>query len=117
MHLAIGTALGFLLAGSAFLVVRGFVGLFRRRWKVSALRLLGGFVLFVVTVLLLVGASSLRLGAMPAAEKAAVLAGNISTLMNLSFLGIPFGALVGIVAELRARRPPNKPLQQTGSPQ
>ena len=117
MLLAIGTALGFLLAGSAFLVVRGLVGLFRRRRKVSVLRLLGGGVLFVVMVVLLVAASSLRLGAMPATEKAAVLARNISTLMNLSFLGIPFGALVGLAVELRARRPPNKPLQQTGSPQ
>jgi hypothetical protein len=117
MLLAIGTVLGFLLAGSAFLVVRGFVGMFRRRWKVSTLRLLGGLVLFVVTVLLLVGASSLRLGATPATEKAAVLSKNISMLMNLSFLGIPFGVLVGLVAELRARRPPIKPLQQSGSPQ
>lgn len=108
MLLVIGTALGFLLAGSAFLVVRGFVGLFRQRWKVSALRLLGGVVLFAVTVLLLVGASSLGLGATSATEKARVLAENISTLMNLSFLGIPFGALVGLVAEFRARRPPNQ---------
>ncbi len=99
MLLAIRTGLGFLLAGSAFLVVRGFVGLLRRRWKVSVWRLLGGLVLFIVMVLLLVAASSLRLGAMPATEKAAVLAGNNSTLMNLSFL-------VGLVAELRARRPP-----------
>jgi hypothetical protein len=106
MHLAIGAALGFLLAGSAFIVVRGLVGLYRRRWKVSALRLLGGAILFVVTVVLLVGASSLGLGATPAAQEAPVLARNISTLMNLSFLGIPFGALLGLVAELRARRPP-----------
>ncbi len=111
MLLAIGTALGFLLAGSAFFVVRGLVGLFRRRWKVSVLRLLGGVVLFAVTILLLVVASSLRLGGTSATEKAAVLAGNISTLMNLSFIGIPFGALVGLVWELRVRRPPNKPLQ------
>jgi hypothetical protein len=106
MLLAIGTALGFLLAGSAFLVVRGLVGLFRRRWKVSALRLVGGVVFFAVTALLLVGASSLRLGGTPAPERAAVLARNISTLMNLSFLGIPFGTLVGLVAEPRVRRPP-----------
>jgi hypothetical protein len=104
MLLAIGTALGFLLAGSALLFVRGLVGLFRRRWRVAVVRLLGGLVLFAVTVLLLVGASSLRLGGTSAAEKAAVLAGKISTLMNLSFLGIPFGALLGFVAELRGRR-------------
>jgi hypothetical protein len=96
-----------LLAGSAFLFVRGLVGLIRQRWKVSLLRLLGGVVLFTVTVLLLVVASSLHLVGTSATEKAAVLSVNISTLMNLSFLGIPFGALVGLVSELRARRPPN----------
>ena len=114
MLLVIGTALGFLLAGAAFLVVRGLVGLFRWRRKAAALRLLGGVVLFAVTVLLLGGASyllgsrKLGEGATVATEKARVLAANISTLMNLSFLGIPFGALVGLIAELRARRPPNQ---------
>ena len=122
MLLLVGTVLGFLLAGSAFLVVRGFVGLFRRRSK-AALDVLGGVGLFAVTVVLL-GLASYLLGTSGlveapdiATEKAHVLAKDISALMNLSFLGLPFGALAGLVAEIRARRPPNKPLQQSGSPQ
>jgi hypothetical protein len=83
------------------------------------LTLLGGVGVFVVTVVLF-GLSSVLLGAstetLETADKARILAKNISALMNLSFLGLPFGSLVGIVAEFRARRPPNKPLQQTGSP-
>jgi hypothetical protein len=75
MLLLVGTALGFLLAGSAFLVVRGLVGLFRRRPK-SALAVLGGVGLFVVTVMFL-GLASYLLGASAdvpdlAAEKARV---------------------------------------------
>ena len=118
MLLLFGTVLGFLLAGSAFLVVRGLVGLFRWRSK-AALALLGGVGLFAVTVILL-GLASYLLGPSALAEppeKARVLAKNISALMNLSFLGLPLGVLVGLVAEIRARRPPNKPLQQSGSPQ
>jgi hypothetical protein len=110
MLLVVGTVLGFLLAGSAFLAVRGLVGLFRRRRK-AARDLFGGIGIFVVTVILLGVASSL-LGSSTEAqvatgEKARVLARNISTLMNLSFLGLPFGTLAALVAEIRARRPPN----------
>jgi hypothetical protein len=112
MLIIVGTALGFLLAGSTFLFVRGLVGLFRRRSK-AALAMLGGVGLFVVTVILL-GLASYLLGSSRVAEapdfateKARVLAKNISALMNLSFLGLPFGALAGLVAEIRRRRPPN----------
>jgi hypothetical protein len=88
MLLLVGTVLGFLLAGSAFLVVRGLVGLFRRRPK-AALATLGGVGLFVAVVILL-GAASFLLGpsteaADSSAEKARVLSKNISALMNLSF--------------------------------
>jgi Na+(H+)/acetate symporter ActP len=106
MLLVVGAALGLLLAGSAFFVVRGFVGLFRRRSK-AALAVLGGVALFAVTVVLLVLASYL-LGPSSLAEgpeKAHALAKNISTLMNLSFFGIPLGLVLGLVAEIRARRP------------
>jgi hypothetical protein len=65
--------------------------------------------LFAVTVILLGLASHLlgpsRLAEAP--EKARVLAKNISALMNLSFLGLPFGVIVGVVSEIRAQRPPN----------
>jgi Na+(H+)/acetate symporter ActP len=108
MLLLVGTALGFLLAGSAFLVVRGLVGVFRRRSK-AALAVLGGVGLFAVTVIFL-GLASYLLGPSrlaEAPEKAQVLAKNISALMNLSFLGLPFGVIVGVVSEIRARRPPN----------
>jgi len=107
MLLLIGTVLGFLLAGSAFLVVRGFVGLFRRRSK-AALALFGGVGLLAVTVIFL-GLASYLLGPSRLAEapkKADVLAKNISALMNLSFLGLPFGLIVGVFWEIRARRPP-----------
>ena len=102
MLLVIGTALGFLLAGSAFLVVRGLVGLFRWRRKAAALRLLGGVVLFAVTVLLLGGASyllgsrKLGEGATVATEKARVLAANISThhFIGMSGRGYEIGLAV-----------------------
>jgi DMSO reductase anchor subunit len=115
MLLLVGTVLGFLLAGSAFLVLRGLVGVFRRRPK-AALAAVGGVGLFVVVVILL-GAASLLLGpsteaADSSTEKARVLSKNISALMNLCFLGLPFGTFAGIVAEIRARRPSNMPLQQ-----
>jgi hypothetical protein len=93
---------------SAFLVCRGLVGLFHRRSK-AWLAVLGGVGLFAVTVILLGLASHLlgpsRLAEAP--EKARVLAKNISALMNLSFLGLPFGVIVGVVSEIRAQRPPN----------
>jgi cytochrome bd-type quinol oxidase subunit 2 len=109
MLLLVGTALGFLLAGSAFLVVRGLAGLFRRRPK-AAPAVLRGVGLFIVMVILL-GLASFLLGPSTKTpdidtEKARVLAKNISALMNLSFLGLPFGTLAGIVAEIRSRRPP-----------
>jgi len=110
MLLLVGTVLGFLLAGSAFLVVRGLVGVFRRRPK-AALAALGGVGLFIVVVILL-GTASFLLGPSTEAadfstEKARVLSKNISALMNLSFLGLPFGTFAGIVAEIRTRRPSN----------
>ena len=115
MLLLVGTVLGFLLAGSAFLVLRGLVGVFRRRPK-AAFAAFGGVGLFVVVVILL-GAASFLLGprteaADSSAEKARALSKNISALMNLSFLGLPFGTFAGIVVEIRARRPSNMPLQQ-----
>jgi hypothetical protein len=119
MLLLVGIVLGFLLAASAFLVVRGFVGLFRRRSK-SALAVLRGIVLFAVTVILhgvasyVLGLSSLDEAPAFASSKALVLGKNISALMNLSFFGLPFGVLAGLVAEIRAPRPPNKSLAQKG---
>jgi len=50
MLLLVGTVLGFLLAGAVFLVVRGLVGMFRRRPK-AALAALGGVGLFIAVVI------------------------------------------------------------------
>jgi hypothetical protein len=113
MLLLIGTALGFLLAGSAFLVLRGLVGLFRRRPR-SVVPLLRGIGLFVMTIILIVLASSLMAMSPPTEvadlveQKARVLSQNISALMNLSFLGLPFGLIAGLVVEIRKRQPPKQ---------
>lgn len=109
MLLLVGIALGFLLAGSAFLVLRGLVGLFRRRQK-SAAALLRGVGLLAMTVVLLGLASSLMAmspsaeATDPAEERARVLSRNISALMNLSSLGLPFGLVAGLLVEIRKRR-------------
>jgi hypothetical protein len=109
MLLLVGTVLGLLVAGSAFLIVRGFVGLFRRRAK-SVMTALGGVALSAVTVVLL-SLAAYRIGTTghgsaleDAAAKASILARNISTLMNLSALGLPLGAFVALAVELRTRR-------------
>lgn len=113
MLLLVGTALGFLLAGSAFLVLRGLVGLFRRRPK-SVMGLLRGVGLFALSIILLVLASLLMAMKPPtevadlAEQKARVLSRNISTLMNLSFLGLPFGLVAGLMMEIRKRQPPKQ---------
>ena len=113
MLLLVGAALGFLLAGSAFLVLRGLVGLFRRRPK-SVVTLLLGVGLFAMTVILLGVASSLMAMSPSgevtdlAEEKARVLSRNISALMNLSWLSLPFGLVAGLLVELRMRRPPKQ---------
>lgn len=105
----VGTLLASLSAGAVALFVLGCADVVGRRWRNGVRELVASVALVLIAFLCLGWAgSSLMRGNLGANDvgteaKAHVLAESISSLMNVTALGLPFGLVAGVVLVWRRR--------------
>ncbi len=104
-----GILLALLSAGAVALLLLGFAAFVERRWRNGAIKLAAGAAAWVLVFLCLSGTAFLLMRTDTWTEgvdpqvKARVLADNISGLMNVTALGLPFGLVAGAILLWRRR--------------